>query len=270
MSRRDRDLALAGESRLRHAGLLTFVPIVRSWRVWPRALSEPRPSGSHGARPVRAVRQRAGAVGAAALGLTELDPFGRPTARRRRRAAPFSRARPVRACDSAQLLSEPQPSLQAGVRAALRRASSRPRRPSSRRPGAAASGRPGSACWRSCAASGTGWIAARAASLDGEQLVQAGAAAIAGHAAFEAADRLVRPDAAVQPPRLDHLVQRLARGRPRRAALHAGHSVRTRRCASTPISVEPIRYGATPRSIRRVIAEAAVVGVQRARTRGGR
>src|SRR3982074_3562504 len=45
---------------------------------------------------------------------------------------------------------------------------------------------------------------------DGEELEQAGAAAKAGHPALEAADRLVGANAAVQPPRLDDLVQRLA------------------------------------------------------------
>ena len=63
---------------------------------------------------------------------------------------------------------------------------------------------------------------ARAASVIDQQFVQAGAAAVAGHAALEAAHRLVRPHAAGQAPGLDDLVERLARGRRRRAACRPG------------------------------------------------
>ena len=105
--------------------------------------------------------------------------------------------------------------------------------------------------------SGSGWMRARAASVDGQQLVQPGAAAVAGHAALEAADRLVRPHLAGQAPGLDDLVQRLARRSPRRAACRPGTA-----CAPAAARARRSRWRRSGRAARpgrrsRVIADAA-------------
>ncbi len=101
--------------------------------------------------------------------------------------------------------------------------------------------------------------------VDDDEFVDAGPAAVAGVAALAAAGRRIER----QIRRQAQLGQQrgLACASARAQVRHAGQSVRTSRCASTPSRLDASRYGSTPMSARRVIALAASLVCSVASTR---
>ena len=150
-------------------------------------------------------------------------------------------------------------------RARARRAKSCRPRASARRPGAATSCPASAAAARSACSGARSWIKPPQRVVDDDELVDAGAAAIARVAALAATrgrvEREIRAAGRARPA----IGLRPGVGAAR--VRQAGQSVRTSRCASTPSRLDASRYGSTPMSARRVIALAASLVCSVASTR---